>query len=121
MSKPLWKISLQQISVHAHIGIHSEEQLKRNELLIDVYVWFRRDVKKDEINQTTDYKLIYDLILAESGVPAKLLETMALRIVKSIFKKIKAVKKIRVRLAKQNPKYLPLVKEAVLELEKERR
>jgi len=120
MAKSLWKISLRQIAVHARVGIHDEEQLNRNEVLIDADIWFSMDIKKDEIDETIDYKLIYDLILAESGVPSKLLETMAMRIVKSIFKRAKAVKKIRIRLAKQNPKYLPLVKEAVLELEKVR-
>jgi dihydroneopterin aldolase len=120
MAKALWKISLRQIAVHAPVGIHEEEQLNRNELLIDVDVWFRMEIKKDEIDKTVDYKLIYDLILAESAVPAKLLETMAKRMVKSIFKKIKPVEKIRIRLAKQNPKYLYQVKEAVLEMEKKR-
>jgi 7,8-dihydroneopterin aldolase/epimerase/oxygenase len=121
MAKALWKISLKEIAVHAPVGIHEEEQLNRNELFIDVDVWFDLKVGKDEIDKTVDYKLIYDLIIAEAAVPAKLLETMAKRMVKKILKKVKPVKKIRIRLAKQNSKYLHNTREAVVEIEKERK
>ena len=99
------KIGLSNIETHGHHGVFKEEQEKGNLFFTDVDVWFKstKSVKTDDLEDTFNYQIIYDVVNGEMEKPSKLLEHLAGRIIRSLAKADKRIKKISVTIAKSNP------------------
>lgn len=112
------KIGLSNIETHGHHGVFKEEQEKGNLFFTDVVVWFKskQSVKTDELEDTFDYQLIHDVVKEEMKEPSKLLEHLAGRIIHSLAKKDKRLKKISVKIAKLNPPIDGKAEKSVIQL-----
>ncbi|MCB9227687.1 MAG: dihydroneopterin aldolase [Chitinophagales bacterium] len=112
------KIGLSNIETHGHHGVFKEEQEKGNTFYTDVEVWYKseKSVETDELEDTFDYQIIYDVVKEEMAKPSKLIEHLAGRIVKSLAKKDKRIKKVYVRIAKSNPPIKGVAEQSIVSL-----
>lgn len=111
-------IGLKNIKTKGNHGVFKEEQDKGNTFYTDVEVWYKseKSVKSDELEDTFDYQHIMDVVHEEMAKPSKLLEHLAGRIIKSLAKKDKRIKKIYVRIAKLNPPVKGIAEQSVVSL-----
>ena len=112
------KIGLSNIETHGHHGVFKEEQEKGNLFFTDVDVWYKsnKSVKTDNLEDTFDYQIIWDVVKAEMEKPSKLLEHLAGRIIHALAKTDKRIKKVKVRIAKLNPPIAGKAEKSIIEL-----
>ena len=99
------KIKLKNIRCYSFHGCLKEEAKIGSDYLVNLTV--KANLKKgsgsDNLKDTVDYVLLNRVVKEEMGVPSKLLENVAHRIIASIFKVEPRVKKCSVQLTKLNP------------------
>ena len=98
-------IKVENIRVYAHHGCLSEETIIGSDYRVDVSV--EADLEKssvtDDLNDTVDYVTLNAIVVNEMGVPAKLLEAVAKRIIYRGFENCKSVSSVSVSVSKINP------------------
>ncbi|UTW68027.1 dihydroneopterin aldolase [bacterium SCSIO 12643] len=79
-------VEVKGISVRAFHGCIDEEALVGGDFSIDVRVHapFTEAATTDDLNKAIDYVVITDLVKKEMAIRSKLIETVALRIIRSI-------------------------------------
>tara|TARA_R110001583_G_scaffold1887_15_gene14360 strand:+ start:629 stop:1012 length:384 start_codon:yes stop_codon:yes gene_type:complete len=104
-SKPMGIIKLTNIRLHAQHGCLEEESIIGSEYRVDISV--KTDLKKaavsDNLIDTVDYVHINRIVKEEMGIPSKLLEHVAKRIIDRVLKELMTVSKIKVAVSKINP------------------
>ena len=90
------------IKVRAFHGCIEEEALVGGDFSVDVKVHapFKIAAETDDLNEAIDYVLVTDIVKEEMAIPAKLIEVVVMRIVKSIQIKFPIATKVEVRLIK---------------------
>ena len=115
-------VEVKNIRVYAYHGCLPEETIIGSKYRVDVKV--KADLKKscisDDLNDTVDYVLLNSIVVSEMKKPSKLLETVASRIIKSIFKQCNRVSWAYISVAKINPPLGGDVEKVVVSLEKNR-
>ena len=98
-------IKVENIRVFAHHGCLAEETKIGSDYRVDLLVKanLSSSAKSDNLDDTVDYVLLNNIVKDEMAIPSKLLETVALRIIKSIFTKSSMVKKATISISKINP------------------
>jgi len=98
-------IKVENIRVFAHHGCLSEETKIGSDYRVDLLVKadLSASAKSDDLKDTVDYVLLNAIVKNQMAIPSKLLETVALRIIKSIFTKSLMVKKVTISISKINP------------------
>lgn len=98
-------IKLENIHVFANHGCLKEETKIGSEYRVDLEVKadLKKSAKTDDLDDTVDYVLLNNIVKEEMAIPSKLLETVAKRIMKRIFKESKMVKKTSISVSKINP------------------
>lgn len=98
-------IFLKNISIYAYHGVHPQEAKVGNNFIIDLKlkIDIRKPMETDDINDAVSYADIYETVSQEMANPSKLLENVASRIIRRIFKDYPAIESIKLKLAKQNP------------------
>jgi dihydroneopterin aldolase len=98
-------IKVENIRVFAHHGCLSEETKIGSDYRVDLMVKadLSHSAKSDKLEETVDYVLLNNIVKDEMATASKLLETVALRIINSIFDKSIMVKKVSVSVSKINP------------------
>ena len=98
-------IKVENIRVFAHHGCLTEETIIGSDYRVDlsVKVNLSASAKSDDLNDTVDYVLLNTIVKDEMATPSKLLETVAKRIINSIFDKNSMVKKVTTSISKINP------------------
>ncbi len=98
-------IKLTNIRLHAQHGCLEEESIIGSEYRVDISV--KTDLKKaavsDNLIDTVDYVHINRIVKEEMGIPSKLLEHVAKRIIDRVLKELTIVSKIKVAVSKINP------------------
>lgn len=114
------KIGLSNIETRGHHGVFKEEQEKGNQFYTDVIVWYKseKSVKTDELEDTFDYQIILDVVKEEMNKPSKLIEHLAGRVIETLAKKDKKIKKVFVKIAKLNPPVNGKAERSIVELER---
>lgn len=97
-------IRLHDIHVYAHHGCWAEETVIGGEYTVDVdmHYDFKEAAQEDDLSKTIDYVEVKEIVYAEMAIPAKLIETVLLKIhsrLKSAFPKME---KCKVRITKIN-------------------
>lgn len=112
-------IAIEGMRFHAFHGYYEEEQNIGGEYLVDVYVEtdFSKAAEKDEIKNTINYELVYEMVKMEMGIRHKLLETVVQKILNSIDKTF-TPEKIKVRISKLNPPLIGKIDRFFIEAEK---
>ena len=115
-------VEVENIKVFAYHGCLPEETIIGSDYRVDVKVKADLNLSclSDELKDTVDYVLLNRIVVEEMKKPSKLLETVALRIVKSIFNKCKTVSWSSVSVAKINPPLGGDVEKVIVRLEKNR-
>lgn len=99
------RIILNGMRFYAYHGVMPQENVVGHEYTVDMEldVDFSRAMLTDDLDDTVSYADVYEILKSEMAVPSKLLEHVVCRISKTIFTKYDAVKKVKIRLMKQNP------------------
>ena len=98
-------IKVENIKVYAYHGCLSEETIIGSDYRVDVSV--EADLEKsstsDALEDTVDYVTLNSIVVKEMGIPAKLLEAVAKRIINRVFESCKTVVSVNVSFSKINP------------------
>ena len=98
-------VKVKNIRVYAYHGCLVEEGKIGSEYRVDVSVKanLTPSANSDELVDTVDYVHLNKIVKEEMAIRAKLLEHVALRMMKRIFKEIPLVDKAKVSVSKINP------------------
>lgn len=98
-------IKVENIKVFAYHGCLKEETAIGSDYRVDLSVetCLNKSSTTDNLNDTVDYVLLNHIVVKEMGVPAKLLEVVAKRILSKIFNSCKTVTSATVSVSKINP------------------
>ena len=99
------KIILKNVRCYSFHGCLKEEGLIGSEYLVSLKVTasLKKSALSDRLSETVDYVLLNQIIKHEMAKPSKLLETVANRINKSVFKKDLRITKSIVTITKVCP------------------
>jgi 7,8-dihydroneopterin aldolase/epimerase/oxygenase len=99
------KIKLTTIRTFSYHGCLVEESKIGSDYQIDLEIWanLSKSSISDKLNDTVDYVLLNKIVVEEMAIRSELLEHVAQRIVKRIFKESEMVSKIMVSVSKINP------------------
>lgn len=99
------KIILENLAFYAYHGVFPEEQKIGTEFLVSVTLDcdLEKASQSDDLNDTINYGLVYELIAREMSVPSKLIEHVAGRIKRSLKNKFSNISSIQVCITKKNP------------------
>ena len=111
------RISVQRAEFYAYHGWYPEEQLAGNTFYVDAEVIISGlpDIS-DDIAHTINYEKIYGICRQEMLNKARLLETVAVRILQSIQKEFPEIKSAKVRIEKERPQLGGKVDATVIEV-----
>jgi len=99
-------IRIKKAVFYAYHGVLSEEQSVggKFEADVDIYTDFSEAAQKDSLKRTIDYdkayKFMYQMVLEEKHY---LIETLATKIADELLRKFLNIKKVAVRIRKNNP------------------
>lgn len=95
-------VEVSGIRVRAFHGCINEEAIVGGEFSINVKVHapFLKAALTDDLNEAIDYVVLTDIVKAEMQIRAKLIEVVALRIVKSIQTRYPIATEVEVKLIK---------------------
>jgi|ERR1017187_3208541 dihydroneopterin aldolase len=116
------KIGVHGIKLYAFHGCTDEEQIVGTNYEVDVVI--ELDLSKpsfsDNLNETVDYVIIYDIVKQEMAIKSRLIEHVAKRISDRLMNQIPAIQKIKVTVAKLHPPINGIVNKVFVELEETR-
>jgi dihydroneopterin aldolase len=100
-------LELKKMFFHSYHGVMEQERKVGNTYIIDLKVYFDFDqaTHSDNLEDTINYALIYEIVKQEMAVPSKLIEHVAGRIIRHIRIDFPQVKNMEIRLAKKNPPF----------------
>ena len=101
----LQKIAIENIHIHTNHGCMEEEAIIGSDYSVDL--WIHADLSKsaqtDDLADTVDYVHLNKIVQAEMKMRAKLLETVAQKILNRIGEELKNVAWAEVKISKINP------------------
>ena len=99
------EISIEGIRFFAYHGCQPEEQTIGNHFVVDIHFFAQttKAEKSDDLNDTIDYSVVYDLVKEEMKISSKLLEHVGRRIMNALRNKFQKITKISVRISKLSP------------------
>lgn len=98
-------ITVDNIRLYAYHGCLPEEGVKGGDYIVDVTIDtdLTKPAQTDELADTVDYCVVFDVVKREMGIRSKLIEQVAQRIVDGLRKEYPAVKKFSVKVTKLKP------------------
>lgn len=98
-------IAVEGMCFYAYHGYYEEEQILGNEFIVDVYVNTNLIIARqtDDLKDTINYEMIYQITKAAMQTKAKLLEYVAEQIALGIKEISNNIRQITVRIKKKNP------------------
>lgn len=116
------KIILRDIEIYAYHGYYAEEQKTGGKFLVnlEMEVNFEEAGDTDDLNDTYNYQLAYEIVTQEMKSHSDLLENVSTRIANKILQESNRVKKVTVNIAKMNPPLGGHVKSVGVEITKAR-
>ena len=98
-------ISLRNVRFHAFHGVMPQERRVGGDFLVNLRVGYplEKAMQSDEVGDTLNYAVLYEVVQAEMMKPSNLLEHLAGRIADAIVKRFPQVTSIDLELMKQNP------------------
>lgn len=113
------KIIIQGMHFKAHHGYSLEEQKIGGQYIIDVEMEY--DIQKaaldDNLEDTINYEVIYNLCKSEMAINRKLIETVGMNIVHRIKERFPLVNQLTLTIHKINPPIDGLVDKASVRIE----
>lgn len=114
------KITLENMEFHAFHGCLEHEQKFGNTFVVslDMELNTSRAGETDDLKDTLNYQLVYDLVKTEMAIPSKLLEHLSERIAGKLMENFSQPEKIRLKICKLNPPLGGKVGAVCIEIEK---
>jgi dihydroneopterin aldolase len=115
-------IKLKNIRTYSYHGCLIEEGKIGSDYAVDLEVKtdLRKSAISDDLKDTVDYVLLNRIVVEEMDVRAHLLEHVAHRIIKRIFKEVAAISRITLAVSKLNPPIGGDVEAVTIEMEEYR-
>ena len=115
-------IKLKNIRTYSYHGCLIEEGKIGSDYAVDLEVKtdLRKSAVSDDLKDTVDYVLLNRIVVEEMDVRAHLLEHVAHRIIKRIFKEVAAISRITLAVSKLNPPIGGDVESVTIEMEEYR-
>lgn len=99
------QISMEQMEFYAFHGVYSEERTVGARFLVDLTM--NIDLKKagqsDQLEDTINYELVYNVVRAEMKIPSQLIEHVAYRIKNTLTEQFPEIQKLTLKVTKLNP------------------
>ncbi|QEC53249.1 dihydroneopterin aldolase [Anseongella ginsenosidimutans] len=98
-------IKLEGIEVSAPIGYYPEEHKTGTQFIVNIEIAtdFSGAESEDDIKETVNYEDLVKVVKTEMAQPAKLIEHVAYRIRKELFRLLPPVHYLRLEIKKQHP------------------
>ena len=98
-------IALRNMRFFGRHGVMEQEQVTGGDFVMTVRVGYdvTRAMASDNVDDTLNYAVLYELIRQEMDKPSKLLEHVAGRIAERIFDELPVVTTVDIELTKVNP------------------
>ncbi len=111
-------IAVEGIQVIGNHGIYTEERKYGNIFQVDVYlqVSSQGNFFNDNIQETINYKEIYEKVLETMRTPKNLLETLCWEMAQEMLQTWDNVSEVKLRVAKLRPRYMEQCEKAFVEL-----
>jgi len=115
-------IILENMEFHAFHGCLEFEQQLGNTFLVSLSMEINTDQagKTDNLDDTLNYQLVYDVVKEQMEIPSKLIEHVGQRILDSVFEKFPQITELNVKLSKLNPPLGGKVERVTIQLERKR-
>ncbi len=99
------KIILEDIEFYAYHGCMEEEKILGNRFIVNVILETDTDKASatDKIEDTLNYKTVFELVKKEMEIRANLLENVTSRIIESLFSSFNQLDHAIVKVSKLNP------------------
>lgn len=116
------RIALEGLEFHAFHGVYPHERESGNWFEVDIAVEtdFSAAAKSDNLSGTVDYETLYRFVKTEMEKPSKLLETVAEQIIDEVFRQLKMVSSVELKISKINPPIGGKCKRATVSLTRKR-
>lgn len=111
-------IGLEGIKIFARHGFYEEEEVLGNEFVINLFVdtAVKGAAASDDLFKSVNYETLFYLCKLEMKTPAKLIETVAQRIVNRIEEHFDNINGVKLKLSKLNPPLDGRVAQASIEI-----
>jgi dihydroneopterin aldolase len=98
-------IYLEKLRFYSYHGVMPQERIVGGEYEVDLRVEYPFDeaLRTDDVADTLNYASLYQLVEHEMSVPSRLLEHVAGRIARSVFKNMPRSKAVDIKISKKNP------------------
>ena len=118
MGKITRKVGLEGVKFNAAIGFFEEERIFKNNFLVDVDVLFTQmdNTQTEDLSQTIDYSLLYDICEQEFAKESLLIETVAQQILDKIISDFSFVEEAYIKIRKLNPPLEAQIQYSFIEL-----
>lgn len=98
------QIHLEDLSFYAYHGLYKEERLLGNYFIVDIKIEYQPTQKIiNNIHETIDYTVLYDLISKRMKIPTELLETIATEFCYQVMEQFNTVQSVQFKIKKQHP------------------
>lgn len=116
------KIILEDIEIYAFHGAIPEENKIGSpyRISIELELNFDAATESDQLEDTFNYQIAYDIVREEMRQKSKLLEHVGNRIISRIFQSTDRIDAVNITVAKMNPPFGGNVKAVSVEMRKER-
>jgi len=93
------------MKMHAYHGVLPQERLTGNDYTVSVRAGYdvRLATESDDVADTLNYAAIYEVVRCEMGVSSQLVEHVAARIGKSLFRRFPDISSLDITIVKHNP------------------
>ncbi len=113
------KIIIEGMHFKAHHGYYLEERKIGGQYIIDIEMEYdiQEAAENDNLDDTVNYEIVYQLCKTEMAVSRKLIETVGLNIVKKLRKSFPDIPHMIITIHKINPPIDGLVDRASIRIE----
>jgi len=118
MGKTTRRVGLEGVKFNAPIGFFEEERILKNNFLVDVDVLFIQDdvSETEDLSQTVDYGLLYQICEKAFAEETLLIETVAQKILVDIQTCFSFIDEIHIKIKKLNPPIKAQIQHSFIEL-----
>lgn len=98
-------ICLKGLRFHGYHGVMEQERKVGNDYIVDVKMLYdvTKAMKTDNVEDTLNYAVAYDIVKQEMEIPSHLLENVAYRIANKLGETFPHIVSIEIRVTKTNP------------------
>lgn len=113
-------ITLENMEFHAFHGCLEHEQTLGNTFIVSISMELdtTKPGRTDELEDTLNYQLVYDVIKGQMEIPSKLIEHVGQRILDNLMVDFPQIHSLKVKLSKLNPPLGGKVDRVTIELRK---